>query len=65
MANILSQTVGGGYIAVEGCDLRLLHGSLEPKARSEDFTAAVAADLMRAASGAPTPRSRSSRSASG
>jgi putative polyketide hydroxylase len=53
MANILSQTIGGGYVAVNGHDLWLLHVHLEPKDRPEDVTAAVAADLVRQASGAP------------
>jgi 2-polyprenyl-6-methoxyphenol hydroxylase-like FAD-dependent oxidoreductase len=53
MANILSQTIGGGYVAVNGRDLWLLHLYLEPRDRPEDLTAAVAADLVREASGAP------------
>jgi putative polyketide hydroxylase len=53
MANILSQTIGGGYVAVNGRDLWLLHVYLEPKDRPEDVTAAVAVDLVRQASGAP------------
>jgi 2-polyprenyl-6-methoxyphenol hydroxylase-like FAD-dependent oxidoreductase len=53
MANILSETLGGGYVAVDGRELWLLHVYLEPKDRPEDVTTAGAADLVRRASGAP------------
>jgi putative polyketide hydroxylase len=53
MTNILSQTIGGGYVAVNGRDLWLLHVYLEPKDRPEDITEAVAIDLVRQAAGAP------------
>jgi putative polyketide hydroxylase len=53
MTNILSQSLGGGYVAVDGGDLWLLHVSLQAKDRPEDVTAAVAADIVRQTSGAP------------
>ena len=53
MANIISETMGGGYVAVNGRDLWLLHVYLEPRDRPEDITAALAADLVRQAAGAP------------
>jgi putative polyketide hydroxylase len=52
MANIISETMGGGYVAVNGRDLWLLHVYLEPKDRPEDITPAVAVDLVRKATGA-------------
>lgn len=53
MTNILGQTIGGGYVAVNGRDLWLLHLYLEPKDRPEDLTEAVAVDLVRQAAGVP------------
>jgi putative polyketide hydroxylase len=53
MANILSQSVRGGYVAVNGRDLWLLHLFLEPGQRPEDITAAAAAAVVRQAAGAP------------
>ena len=53
MTNILSQTIGGGYVAVNGRDLWLLHLYLEPKDRPEDLTEAVCVDLVRQAAGVP------------
>jgi len=53
MANIISETMGGGYVAVNGRDLWLLHVHLEPEDRPENFTTAAAQDLVRRAAGVP------------
>jgi 2-polyprenyl-6-methoxyphenol hydroxylase-like FAD-dependent oxidoreductase len=53
MANILSESMRGGYVAVNGRDLWLLHVHLESEDRTENFTTAVAEDLVRRAAGVP------------
>jgi putative polyketide hydroxylase len=53
MANILSPEVGGGYVAVNGHDLWLLHVYLRLEDKPEDLTEAVCIDLVRKASGVP------------
>jgi putative polyketide hydroxylase len=53
MANILSQQIGGGYVAVNGCDLWLLHVHLGPQDKPEDLTEEACVDLVRQASGVP------------
>jgi putative polyketide hydroxylase len=53
MATILSQQIGGGYVAVNGRDLWLLHVYLEPKDKPEDLTEEVCVELVRQASGVP------------
>jgi putative polyketide hydroxylase len=53
MTNIISERMGGGYVAVNGRDLWLLHVHLEPADRPENFNQVVAEDLVRRAAGVP------------